>query len=110
MKFVSFVTLGEGLPLVLHYEATRALLRTASRLVGQVPSLTVVHAAFERKTGWHVVFFDSTSKRRLGRELLLEEDDKLFELAKRAQALVELADKQPSRQQYAEDAVGCSSS
>jgi hypothetical protein len=41
-----------------------------------------------------VVFFDSASKRRLGRELLLEEDDKLYELAKRGGALGELADKQ----------------
>ena len=30
----------------------------------------------------------------LGRELLLEEDEKLYELAKRGQALAELADKQ----------------
>ena len=58
------------------------------------PSLKVVYAAFERKAGWHVVFFDSTSKRRLGRELLLQEDSKLYELAKRGQALRELADKQ----------------
>jgi hypothetical protein len=44
--------------------------------------------------GWHVVFFDSASKRRLSRELILEQDDKLYELAKRGQALRELADKQ----------------
>ena len=58
------------------------------------PPQKIVYAAFERKVGWHVVFFDSASKRRLGRELLLEEDDKLYELAKRGQALNELADKQ----------------
>ena len=58
------------------------------------PAQKVVYAAFERKVGWHVVFFDSVSKRRLGRELLLQEDDKLYELAKRGQALRELADKQ----------------
>jgi hypothetical protein len=58
------------------------------------PTQRVVYAAFERKVGWHVVFFDSASKRRLSRELILEQDDKLYELAKRGQALRELADKQ----------------
>ena len=53
-----------------------------------------MYAAFERLMGWRVVFFDSASKRRLPRELLLEQDDKLYELAQRGRALGNLADKQ----------------
>ena len=47
------------------------------------PQQKVVYAAFERQIGWRVVFFDSASKRRLTRGLLLEGDDKLYELAER---------------------------
>jgi hypothetical protein len=58
------------------------------------PPQRVVYAAFERKVGWHVVFFDSASKRRLPRELILDQDAKLYQLAKRGRALRELADRQ----------------
>jgi hypothetical protein len=58
------------------------------------PVQKVVYAAFERKDGWHVVFYDSTTQRRLGRELLLRDDEKLYELARKGHALRELADTQ----------------
>lgn len=58
------------------------------------PSQKVVYAAFERRSGWHVVFFDSYSQRRLGRELLLQDDERVYELAERGHALRDLADKQ----------------
>jgi len=74
------------------------------------PSLKVVYAAFERKAVWHVVFFDSASKRRLGRELILQEDDKLYELDKRGQALGELADKQAIEAAIRGGRGACSSS
>jgi hypothetical protein len=40
------------------------------------------------------VFFDSNSQRRLGRELPLQDDEKLYEFAERGNALRDLADKQ----------------
>lgn len=53
-----------------------------------------MYACFERKDGWHVVFYDSATKRRLGRELLLQNNEKLYELARKGHALRELADTQ----------------
>jgi hypothetical protein len=57
------------------------------------PPLKGVYVAFERKVSWHVVFSDGQTQKRLC-TVVFQDEQKLYELAKRGGALTNLEAKQ----------------
>ena len=56
--------------------------------------LKIVYASFSREESWEVIFYDSTTRRRLPVKLKLEDPQKLYELGQRGQGLPDFAAKQ----------------